>query len=116
MIGNFFLPWKGRKGDLLRHEHPPEEGQHLFLEPHPDPVHMIAVVNLELMGNAITIERFVQSLRIGFQTVLRTDIQPDRAVAAQGRDILVDKGERRVGQPFGDDVIGALPSLIGRSR
>jgi hypothetical protein len=73
---------------------------------------MGAVIDLEGVGDAVTVEDVVQLTRVDPQAVLVAHIHGDGAVLAQIADVLVDEGERRIGGPFGDH-IGLGHAVLG---
>src|ERR1035438_1477847 len=81
-----------------------KEGHYVVLDAVGHSAGMGAVIDLEGVGDAVTVEDVVQLARVDPQAVLVAHIHGDGAVLAQIADVLVDEGERRIGGPFGDDI------------
>lgn len=61
---------------------------------------MSALVHLEAVRDAVLVKNIVKFGGVAPQSVLVADIHRNAAILAQVVDVLVGKGERRIGRPF----------------
>ena len=76
------------------------------------PIGVVPVVDREGVLDSIRVQRVVERLRVGSRAVLVADLDGDRPVAAQSRDVLVDERQRRVRVPLRQDIRPELALLV----
>src|SRR5438093_10002619 len=73
-----------------------EERQHVLLDPLADPVRVVAFVLLVGVRDAESSERLLQLLVRREQPVFRADVDRNRPIALQARNVLIEHRERRI--------------------
>src|ERR1035438_541929 len=66
---------------------------------------MSAGIDLEGMGDAVSVQDVMQLACVGPQTVLVSHIHGDGPILPQTADVLVDERQWRVGSPLGDHIL-----------
>src|ERR1017187_7463938 len=82
-----------------------EEWHHVILEAIGDGARVRAVIELKGVRDAVLVEHFVQLDGIRAQSILIAYINGDGMILAQISDVLIDKRERRIGRPLGENVV-----------
>ena len=75
----------------------------MLLEANRDVAGMRTRIDLERVRDAVPIHRVVQFPGVDPQSILIADVDRDRPVSLQSRDVLIDERQRRVRGPFRED-------------